>query len=343
LDDARKSDFSTGEILGLKRKTWRWFALVVLCGAILTVGVAAGQNKAPVKATDGDEPAMTVGQAIVLGIVEGLTEYLPVSSTGHLLLAERLMGLGHSGSGSIEEDQRRKAAADAYAICIQAGAIIAVLGLYLGRVKQMLLGLVGKDPQGGRLLVNIVAGFMPAAVIGLLFNKAIKALLFGIWPVVIAWFVGGVVILAVSWQRRKAGRSLHGGHLLDDLTWRMALLIGFAQCIAMWPGVSRSLVTIVGGVMVGLSLPAAVEYSFLLGLLTLGAATGYDALQHGQLMVQTFNALPILVGLLFAFISAVISVKWMVAYLNRHGLTIFGYYRVAIALVTAVWITALPV
>jgi undecaprenyl-diphosphatase len=188
-----------------------------------------------------------------------------------------------------------------------------------------------------------VAGFIPAAVIGLLFNKAIKALLFGIWPVVIAWFVGGVVILAVSWQRRKAGRSLHGGHLLDDLTWRMALFIGFAQCIAMWPGVSRSLVTIVGGVMVGLSLPAAVEFSFLLGLLTLGAATGYDALQHGQLMVQTFNALPILVGLLFAFIAAVISVKWMVAYLNRHGLTLFGYYRVAIALVTAVWFVGFPI
>jgi undecaprenyl-diphosphatase len=333
-----ENDRATGVSLDLKRKLWSRFILVVLFVSIFTAGIAFSQDKPSRKATDEDRPAMTIGQAIVLGVVEGLTEYLPVSSTGHLLLAERLMGIGHSNSGSIEEDRRRKAAADAYAICIQAGAIIAVLGLYFRRVKQMLLGLAGKDPHGRRLLVNVVAGFMPAAIIGLLFHKTIKAYLFGIWPVVIAWFVGGVVILAVSWRRRKEGRSLHGGHLLDDMTWRMALLIGFAQCIAMWPGVSRSLVTIVGGVMVGLSLSAAVEYSFLLGLLTLGAATAYDALGQGQLMLQTFDALPIAIGLLFAFISAVISVKWMVAYLNRHGLTIFGYYRVAVALVTTVWI-----
>jgi undecaprenyl-diphosphatase len=289
---------------------------------------------------DEDMPAMTIGQAIILGIVEGLTEYLPVSSTGHLLLAERLMGIGNADSGSAEQNQRTKDAADAYAICIQAGAIIAVLGLYFRRVKQMLLGLMGRDPDGGRLLVNVMAGFIPAAIIGLLFNKIIKTYLFGLWPVVTAWFVGGVVILAVSWRNRKENRQSHKGLLLDDMTWRMALLIGFAQCIAMWPGVSRSLVTIVGGVMVGLSLAASVEYSFLLGVLTLGAATAYDALKQGQLMLQTFDALPIAVGLVFAFISAVVSVKWMVTYLNRHGLTIFGYYRVVLALVTSVWIAA---
>ena len=119
----------------------------------------------------------------------------------------------------------------------------------------------------------------------------------------------------------------------------MALVVGFAQCIAMWPGVSRSLVTIVGGLMVGLSLPAAVEYSFLLGVVTLGAATAYDALKQGQIMLQTFEVLPIAVGLLFAFISAVVSVKWMVAYLNRHGLAVFGYYRIAIALATSAWLS----
>ena len=284
--------------------------------------------------------AMTVGQAIILGIVEGLTEYLPVSSTGHLLLAQRLMGIGNSTSDSSEENQHSKDAADAYAICIQAGAIIAVLGLYFRRVKQMLLGLAGKDPDGTRLLVNVIAGFVPAAIIGLLFNKIIKTYLFGIWPVVVAWFVGGVIILVVSRRNRKRNRPSRKGLMLDGMTWRMALLIGFVQCIAMWPGVSRSLVTIVGGLMVGLSLSASVEYSFLLGVVTLGAATAYDALNQGQLMMQTFDAFPIAIGLLFAFISAVVSVKWMVAYLNRHGLSIFGYYRVAIALVTAVWITA---
>jgi len=156
--------------------------------------------------------------------------------------------------------------------------------------------------------------------------------------VIIAWFVGGVAILAVSWSNRKRHRLIPGGGLLDNMTWRMALLIGFAQCIAMWPGVSRSLVTIVGGLLMGLSMSAAVEYSFLLGVVTLGAATAYDALKQGQIMLQTFDALPIAVGLLLAFISAVVSVKWMVSYLNRHGLAVFGYYRVVLALVTGIWV-----
>ena len=287
-----------------------------------------------------DPPAMTMGQAAVLGVVEGLTEYLPVSSTGHLLLAERLMGIGHSKGASIADTQRIKDAANAYAICIQAGAIIAVLGLYFRRVKQMLRGLTGQDPDGSRLFANVAAGFMPAAIIGLMFNEHIKSYLFGLWPVVAAWFVGGVAILAVSWKNRNGHRQVHARLSLSEMTWRMALIIGFAQCIAMWPGVSRSLVTIVGGVLVGLSLSAAVEYSFLLGLVTLGAATAYDTLKQGQIMLQTFDALPMAVGLLFAFISAVVSVKWMVSYLNRHGLAIFGYYRVALALVTSVWIAS---
>jgi undecaprenyl-diphosphatase len=308
--------------------------LLLTCSA----GAAIGDRNVPTTVAGQDTVAMTVGQAIILGIVEGLTEYLPVSSTGHLLLAERLMGIGESPSASAEDRQRTKDAADAYTICIQAGAIIAVLGLYFRRVRQMLKGLTGRDPDGSRLLVNVMAGFMPAAIIGLLFNKIIKAYLFGPWPVVAAWFVGGVAILAVSWRNRKNRRQAHEGLSLEDLTWRMALIIGFAQCIAMWPGVSRSLVTIVGGLMMGLSLSAAVEYSFLLGVVTLGAATAYDALKQGQIMLQTFEVLPIAIGLLFAFISAVVSVKWMVSYLNRHGLAVFGYYRVGLSLVTAVWI-----
>lgn len=316
------------------------FDFTLLLLLIFYSNPAIGDNGAPPLSDTGKEGklAMTIGQAAVLGVVEGLTEYLPVSSTGHLLLAERLMGIGYSQGASAEQEQRLKDAANAYAICIQAGAIIAVLGLYFRRVKQMLLGLTGRDPAGSRLLVNVLAGFIPAAIIGLLFNELIKSYLFGMWPVVAAWFAGGVAILAVSWRNGRGGQSIRGKKLLEDMTWRMALLIGFAQCIAMWPGVSRSLVTIVGGVLVGLSLSAAVEFSFLLGVVTLGAATAYDALKQGQLMLQTFDALPIAVGLLFAFISAVVSVKWMVAYLNRHGLAIFGYYRVALALVTAVWL-----
>jgi len=311
--------------------------IVILLFACIA-GAAMGDRIISPTAAGQEPPAMTIGQAMILGVVEGLTEYLPVSSTGHLLLAERLMGIGDSRSNSTKERQRTKDAADAYTICIQAGAIIAVLGLYFRRVKQMLRGLAGREPDGSRLLANVAAGFMPAAIIGLLFNKIIKAYLFGLWPVVAAWFAGGVAILAVSWHNRKNRGQAHEGLSLEELTWRMALVIGFAQCIAMWPGVSRSLVTIVGGMMVGLSLSAAVEYSFLLGVVTLGAATAYDALKHGQMMLQTFEVLPIAIGLLFAFISAVASVKWMVSYLNRHGLAVFGYYRIAIALATSVWI-----
>jgi undecaprenyl-diphosphatase len=156
--------------------------------------------------------------------------------------------------------------------------------------------------------------------------------------VVVAWLAGGLAILAVSRRNRARHRGPQPGRPLDDMTWKMALIIGFAQCIAMWPGVSRSLVTIVGGLLVGLSMAAAVEYSFLLGVVTLGAATAYDTVKHGQLMLQTFDLFALLIGVAVAFIAAVISVKWMVNYLSRHGLAIFGYYRVAIAAAATVYL-----
>lgn len=261
-------------------------------------------------------------QALILGIVEGLTEYLPVSSTGHLILAQRAMGL----SGE---------AADAYAICIQAGAIVAVLGLYFQRVKQGLRGLAGKDPAGLRLVINLLAGFVPAAVIGLALNDLIKEYLFGIWPVVAAWFVGGVAILVVSRWKNRRGHDAHEGKTLDELTWKLALVIGVGQCVAMWPGVSRSLITIVFGMIVGLRLAAAVEFSFLLGVVTLGAATCYDALKHGKEMLHSYGPMEMALGALAAFVSAVIAVRWMVAYLNKHGMAVFGYYRIALAVVVA--------
>jgi undecaprenyl-diphosphatase len=270
-------------------------------------------------------------QALVLGLVEGLTEYLPVSSTGHLLLAQRLMGIGSS------------TASDAFAISIQGGAILAVLGLYRARVAQMMMGLLGRDQTGRHLLINLVAAFIPAAVLGLLLEKPIKKYLFGgdewgLWPVVAAWLVGGLAILAVSFARRRRGVTPSTGLDLDQLTIRMALIVGFVQCIAMWPGVSRSLITIVSGVLVGLSLPAAVELSFLLGVITLTAATLYDALKHGPEMLATYGAVPLLIGFVSAWISAVLAVKWMVGYLKSHGMEIFGWYRVALAIAVAAWL-----
>ncbi|MFK5925547.1 MAG: undecaprenyl-diphosphate phosphatase [Desulfuromusa sp.] len=310
-------------------------SLLIICSFIFLAGNYSEAQETPTapKPDGSVEKVLTLGQATILGVVEGLTEYLPISSTGHLLLAERILDIGDNQSASAKQKMRTKEATDAYTICIQIGAIIAVLGLYFRRVKQMLRGLVGKDAEGRQLLINVITGFLPAAVIGLLLNKLIKSYLFGIWPVILAWFVGGVAILAVSRWNQKKGDRTQSGRSIIELSWQMALIIGLIQCIAMWPGVSRSLVTIVGGLLVGLSLSAAVEFSFLLGLITLSAATGYDALKHGQIMLQTFDTLSLAVGVIFAFFSAILSVKWMVGYLNRHGLAIFGYYRVALALV----------
>lgn len=264
---------------------------------------------------------MELWHALVLGLVEGLTEYLPVSSTGHLLLAERALGLASSET------------ANAYAICIQAGAVAAVFGLYFSRVKQMLRGLVGRDAAGRRLSVSVLIAFFPAALAGVLFDHSIESHLFGLWPVIGAWFVGGVAIIVVAVRRR--GLLPPGGYDIERLGARGAFAIGLCQCLALWPGTSRSLVTIVGGVLVGMNLAAALEFSFLLGLVTLFAATAYKGVSHGPSMLADFGWGNVIVGFTAAFAAAWISVRWMVEYLQRRGLELFGYWRIAIALIAA--------
>ncbi len=250
-------------------------------------------------------------QALILGLVEGITEYLPVSSTGHLLIAQRLLGIAEGD------------AANSYAIAIQAGAILAVLGLYWRRVGTMVQGVMGRNMQGLNLALCLVVAFLPAAIIGGLFNDRIEQYLFGVKPVIGAWVVGGVVILVLSrWIRaRRQGRDL------SQLDWPAAFVIGLAQVLAMWPGTSRSLVTILGGLAVGLSVSAAVEFAFLLGVLTLTAATAYAALKHGDGMVAAYGWGPLLIGFVVAWISAALAVKWMVGWLNRHGLALFAWWR----------------
>lgn len=263
---------------------------------------------------------MSILQSIILGIVEGLTEYLPVSSTGHLIITQYLLGLDKSS------------ALDAFEVCIQGGAILAVLSLYFRRVGEMAQGLRGKNPAGRRLFVNMLVAFLPAAVIGLLFASWIKGYLFNAPVVTTAWALGGLVILIYERMRRKKDKGMTGAPL-EELTWKGALGVGFMQCIAMCPGVSRSLMTMLGGLFVGLSMSAAVEFSFLLGLITLGAATCHDAVKHGAEMVDTIGWGPLVAGTFTAWLSAVLAVKWMVGYLNRHGLSLFGWYRLAATVV----------
>lgn len=263
---------------------------------------------------------MTVLQSLILGLVEGLTEYLPVSSTGHLIITQYLLGIGKSN------------AMDAFEICVQGGAILAVLGLYRRRVTEMLLGLFGKNPAGLKLLINMIVGFLPAAVIGLLCNKWIKGYLFNAETVCITWALGGIVILLYVRARAKDGKGFEGKSL-EELSCKGALGVGFMQCIAMIPGTSRSLMTMLGGLCAGLSVAAAVEFSFLLGLITLGAATVHDAYKHGSEMMTEIGWEPLLAGTLMAWASALVAVKWMVGYLNRHSLSLFGWYRLAAAVV----------
>lgn len=264
---------------------------------------------------------LTLGAAVLLGIVEGLTEWLPISSTGHLTVTQSLLGI-------------EGAAATSYAIAIQAGAILAVLGLYRHRFTAMFQGLTGRDAHGRRLLQVVVVACVPAAVTGLLLEDVIKSRLFGPWPVVAAWFVGGVVILVLG-SRWKHRQEAGAGQPLSALTVRSALLIGVVQTLALWPGVSRSLVTILAATAVGLAIPAAVEFSFLLGFVVLGGATLYEAAASGGDLVAAYGVAAPLLGLAVAFVAAVLAMRWLVSYLASHGLAIFGWYRITIAAVVA--------
>ncbi|MGZ4678025.1 MAG: undecaprenyl-diphosphate phosphatase [Acidimicrobiia bacterium] len=264
--------------------------------------------------------SLTAGRAALLGLVEGITEYLPVSSTGHLLVTSRILGLPDSGKAGD--------ALKSYEIAIQSGAILAVLGLYRHRFATMIEGITGRSDEGRRLLLALLVAFVPAAIVGVVGEKVIKDVLFGVPPVIAAWIVGGIAILVLV---RRGVISRPGGKALETLTNRDALVIGAAQVVAMWPGTSRSLVTIVAALLLGFSMLAAIEFSFLLGVVTLGAATAYSVVKDGKLMVDTFGIATPLLGLAVAFVAAVISVRWMVGYLQRHSLSVFGWYRLAVA------------
>ena len=257
---------------------------------------------------------LSLPEAILLGVVEGITEFLPISSTGHLLIVQKLIGLDTPDS---------ERAADTYAIAIQFGAILAVTLLYRRRLVRMAAGLVGRDDDGKTILSRLVIAFLPAAFLGAIFGDAIKDALFGPIPIVIAWVVGGVFLLV--W------RPTHNGNDLVTLSVRSALIIGLAQSLALWPGVSRSLVTLVAALMVGLSMMAALEFSFLLGLATLSAASIYDVSRNGDELFDQFGVMTPVIGFLVALVTAVIAVKWIVSYLATHDLRIFGWYRLVIA------------
>jgi undecaprenyl-diphosphatase len=252
-------------------------------------------------------------KAIIMGLVEGFTEFLPISSTGHLILAGSLLNFTGEKVKVFE-------------IAIQAGAIFAVMWEYRARIGAVLAGL-GKDPKANKFTINLIIAFMPAAVLGLAFNKMIKAKLFAPVPVAMAFIIGALVILWVE-RTTKARTGPARIESVDDMSMLDALKIGCAQAFALIPGTSRSGATIIGGMLFGLSRKAATEFSFFLAIPTLLAATVYSVYKERALL--SLADVPLFgIGGVAAFVSAFLCVRWLLRYISSHDFTVFAWYRIA--------------
>ncbi len=264
--------------------------------------------------------AVLLMKAAVMGVVEGLTEFLPISSTGHLILAGALLGF---------DDEKSKV----FDIAIQTGAIFAVILVYWQRLRETALGL-GSEPRARRFVTNVAIGFFPAVILGLLFGKAIKAHLFTPTVVASTFIIGGFIIL---WAERRASADQQAARIqtVDDMSPLDALKVGVIQCLAMIPGTSRSGATIIGGMFMGLSRQAAVDFSFFLGIPTLIGAGAYSLYKERALL--SMADIPMFgVGLLFSFISAWICVRWLLRYVATHNFVPFAWYRIAFGIIVLV-------
>jgi undecaprenyl-diphosphatase len=255
-------------------------------------------------------------KAVILGVVEGLTEFLPISSTGHLILAGDLLNFG-SEKGK------------AFYIIIQAAAMLAVIWEYRRKIGEVVLDLAGSE-SARRFVANVVIAFIPAAVLGAIFASLIKAYLFAPAPVALAFMAGGVIIL---WAERRTHTITV--ETVDDLRWTDALKVGLAQCLALIPGMSRSGATIIGGLLFGLSRRAATEFSFFLAIPTLFGATVYEIVKYRDLL--SFDDVDMFVaGGVASFVSAFIAVRGLLRYISRHDFSIFAWYRIAFGVVVLI-------
>ena len=256
-------------------------------------------------------------KAAIMGVVEGLTEFLPISSTGHLILAGSLLGF---------DDAKAKV----FDIAIQTGAIFAVILVYWQKIRSTLVALP-TERQAQRFALNVLIGFLPAVVLGLLFGKAIKAHLFT--PVVVAstFIIGGFIIL---WAERRPASATRV-HSVDEMTPLDALKVGLVQCLAMIPGTSRSGSTIIGGMLLGLSRQAATDFSFFLAIPTLIGA-GVYSLYKERALLSVADLPMFLTGLVFSFLSAWLCVRWLLRYISTHSFVPFAYYRIVFGIVVLV-------
>jgi undecaprenyl-diphosphatase len=264
---------------------------------------------------------------IILGIVEGLTEYLPVSSTGHLILATELLGFD----------------ADKWAlfnVAIQPGAILAIVVIYWKTFWGALSGLVRLDPVALRFTRNLLVAFFPAVILGLIFGDAIDAMLESATVVAWALVVGGIAILVIERIVRvePAPATEHPLQMVADVSLRQAVIIGLVQCLAMIPGVSRSGATIMGAVSLGIDRKTAADFSFFLAVPTLAGATALQLARHHDQLAHGM-AMDILIGAAVSFVAAIVVVKAFVAYLKKHGFALFGWYRILAGVVALAWLT----
>jgi undecaprenyl-diphosphatase len=303
---------------------------------------------------------LPVRDAVVLGLIEGLTEYLPVSSLGHVMVANQFFGL--EGTIQLRNAQGQplwvrppqpkiprgepltvKVAADTFTVVTQIGAILAVGILFRSRFAEIIRGLLGRSLDGRRLLLNLLVAFIPAGIVGFLLNHWILEHLYTLPTFIAAQIVGAaLMVYAERWRKHRAAAmpdpvEIDSGLDGTRLPLRSALGIGILQCASFWPGMSRSMTTIVGGYFSGMDGPRSGEFSFLLGFFTLSAAAIFKAHQSGAAMIEVFGWPHVLLGAAVATFAAMLAVKVFLTYLTRHGLMIFAIYRVAFAIFLGFW------
>ena len=326
--------------------------VTILLQATVSSAVASNDNPAPPTERTSQ---LTTRDALILGVVEGITEFLPISSTGHLIITNRALGLDAEtpmldtdgspiwvDAPSAENPAGRaltlKLAADTYIVVIQVGAILAVVMVFWNSMVSIFRGLTGNDRSGLLLLRNIALAFFPVVIVGLALDDWIDANLFSINTVIASLVVGAFLMLGAEFWRKRRGVPLDDPKTPGELTIREALQIGGMQCLALWPGMSRSMVTMVGGYFSGLAPAKAAEFAFLVGVPVLGGAAVYKGLQTGPAMLALFGWSEMLIGGAAAAVSAAVAVRFLVAWLQKFGLGAFAIYRLILAAVLAWWV-----